>query len=347
MLKGYFQLLVLGLAAAAGFLLAGCNNDQSIFDRIVYAVQPTPYAKFELFTMDEEGGNARKLITTSFSALNPAFSPNGDLLSILTWDDNHADVYIADKRGNLKNISKTPLFIEKFPKFSPDSQKIAYSAMRSDNTDIYISNIDGTGTKRLTKRMADDSGPIFTPDSKYIYWTAQKKVYGLSEIARMGIDGKGHKQLTRNNVEEGPDSFSPDGKWVAASIATKRHWKLSDWEIDIFSSDGKKRIPITKNDYFDIAAKWQPNGNKIIWEGQPEGEPNIFIAEFPKLKIKNLTKWQGISTDCQWTDDGRILFSSNKDGDYEIFIMNADGKHLKKLTDNDFDDRYPTWRPAR
>ncbi|MEU1970558.1 hypothetical protein ABZ477_02785 [Microbacterium sp. NPDC019599] len=47
-----------------------------------------------------------------------------------------------------------------------------------------------------------------------------------------------------------------------------------------------------------------------------------------------------------WSSDGeRIAFYDNRDGDEEIFVMDADGRHVTQLTHNDVDDGDPTWSP--
>lgn len=47
-----------------------------------------------------------------------------------------------------------------------------------------------------------------------------------------------------------------------------------------------------------------------------------------------------------WNPDGeRIAFSSRRDGDFEIYVMNADGTGLARLTDNDAADKHPAWSP--
>ncbi len=40
-----------------------------------------------------------------------------------------------------------------------------------------------------------------------------------------------------------------------------------------------------------------------------------------------------------------IAFSSNRDGDDEIFVMNADGSSQQRLTDNSVKDWFPKWSP--
>lgn len=42
---------------------------------------------------------------------------------------------------------------------------------------------------------------------------------------------------------------------------------------------------------------------------------------------------------------GRLVFMSDRDGDFEIYIMNIDGSNLIKLTDNSVDDYVPVWSP--
>ena len=43
--------------------------------------------------------------------------------------------------------------------------------------------------------------------------------------------------------------------------------------------------------------------------------------------------------------DGKIAFMSDRDGDLEVFVMNADGTGVSQLTDNDVNDGWPVWSP--
>lgn len=46
------------------------------------------------------------------------------------------------------------------------------------------------------------------------------------------------------------------------------------------------------------------------------------------------------------SSDGKLIaFQSNRDGDWEIFIMHLDGSNLAQLTNNDAMDRLPAWKP--
>ena len=45
------------------------------------------------------------------------------------------------------------------------------------------------------------------------------------------------------------------------------------------------------------------------------------------------------------SDGTKIAFTSNRDGNYEIYVMDPDGTNQARLTDNSHDDYSPSWSP--
>jgi len=65
---------------------------------------------------------------------------------------------------------------------------------------------------------------------------------------------------------------------------------------------------------------------------------------FPNMMAQQ--QQQSVKTDPIYSPNGlKIAFISTHDGDPEIFVMNADGTGLKKLTDNADVDAAPSWSP--
>ena len=59
-----------------------------------------------------------------------------------------------------------------------------------------------------------------------------------------------------------------------------------------------------------------------------------------------LTTSPGSDVSPNWSPDGRsIAFASNRDGNYEIYVMNADGSDQRRLTRNLDIDLDPAWSP--
>ena len=69
----------------------------------------------------------------------------------------------------------------------------------------------------------------------------------------------------------------------------------------------------------------------------------IWVAEADGSNAVSLTS--GIDRSPRWSPDGsRIAFSSGRDGDFEIFVMNADGSGQRQITFNaGQQDRIPSW----
>ena len=62
--------------------------------------------------------------------------------------------------------------------------------------------------------------------------------------------------------------------------------------------------------------------------------------------VRRLTHHPAMDYWPVWSPDGkRIAFTTNSDGNYEIYLMNADGSGARNLTCHPAQDNYPTWSP--
>ncbi|MBI4834965.1 MAG: PD40 domain-containing protein [Planctomycetes bacterium] len=125
-------------------------------------------------------------------------------------------------------------------------------------------------------------------------------------------------------------------------------------QIFIMDADGQNRRKITE----DALPKEHPacnwDGSKIAFSGGPEGDRDIYVADFawePEgWVVKNQVKLTSKSRDNihpTWSPDGRrIAFASNRNGRYEIYLIDEDGHNQKQLTNSSggYDD-FPSWTP--
>ena len=62
--------------------------------------------------------------------------------------------------------------------------------------------------------------------------------------------------------------------------------------------------------------------------------------------VGNLTNNAANDYFPSWSPDGtKIAFGTDRDGNYEIYVMNVDGSNLINLTNNAATDYYPSWSP--
>jgi TolB protein len=63
-------------------------------------------------------------------------------------------------------------------------------------------------------------------------------------------------------------------------------------------------------------------------------------------RLMKLTADQGNNEDPCWSPDGRyIAFASSREGQYHIYIMNANGQNQQRITYGKGDQTSPSWSP--
>jgi Tol biopolymer transport system component len=101
------------------------------------------------------------------------------------------------------------------------------------------------------------------------------------------------------------------------------------------------RVPIHKAE-----PAWSPDGEKIAFESNRDGNSDIYVMNVDGSNIRRLTTDPAIDCRPAWSPDGtKIAFQSQRSGHWDIYIMNADGSNQIALTRDSAFDASPTWSP--
>jgi len=84
--------------------------------------------------------------------------------------------------------------------------------------------------------------------------------------------------------------------------------------------------------------------NGIAFAYAPEGTSHVFMTR--DRAVVQLTDGDDTELAPDWSPNGRrIAFQSDRDGNWEIYVMGADGTEVRRLTDDDAQDGEPSWSP--
>ena len=79
----------------------------------------------------------------------------------------------------------------------------------------------------------------------------------------------------------------------------------------------------------------------------PNGRMKIYTIDLAAGQVTTLTRdgdWQ--DEQARWSPDGRrIAFKSTRGGSYNLYVMNADGGNVTRLTNHAGNDHDPSWLP--
>jgi TolB protein len=123
-------------------------------------------------------------------------------------------------------------------------------------------------------------------------------------------------------------------------------------EVYMADYDGANERRITSNRQLNGWPTWSPDASTVLYTGYRfvagVGDiPDIFASHLYQGRLVNLTNGRGNSYVARYSPDGRqIAFWSNRDGNPEIYVMNADGTNVRRITNHPANDSTPTWSPS-
>lgn len=247
-------------------------NAYAVFspDGKTIAYQSNAEGNWNLYAMNADGTNIRRLTDHPAADITPVFSPDGKHITFCSERDGHRVVYIMNVDGTDQRRLTDDPGNDLHPAFSPDGKRIIFSSNRGNekpaNFDIYVMNIDGTGLARITSGIEVDTYATFSPNGKKII-TRRVIDGGNNEIFIMNADGSDAKNLTNDPAAyDGWPVWSPSGEWIAFASGTPGR---GNHHIYLMQPDGAHRTRITPNfpgmavAYF-TQPSFSPDGKKLL-----------------------------------------------------------------------------------
>lgn len=238
------------------------------------------------------------------------------------------------------------------PACSFNGKKIAFISDRAGpavHWQIYVMNADGSGQARITNSSAMDIAPAWSPDGKKIAFASTRE--GRSKLFVMNADGSNQTRLLDSPEEVNSVAWSPDG----TKLAFGANYALSAYShIFAVKVDGSGLIDLTPEIDFAFSPAWSPDGTRIAFSAGFRNSNEIYVMNKDGSHLTRLTTTPDRKSPWDkyqptWSPDGKwILYYSNAynsdlgNGNYQLWIMKADGTTQTRLTHEGVNDN-PCW----
>ena len=283
--------------------------------------------KSEIYVMNDDGSQVRRLTNDPLYNTSPRWSPDGRTIAF------DIDLHSA-------------------------------GAGKRQQYDLFIMNADGSNQRNLTQHPALDIKPSWSPDGHRLAFVSTR-TRNIWEIYMMDIASGKVEQLTDSTKVDGyatSPSWSPDGKHIAYELAMAGKGR----DIYIMNADGKNARPLSNRKeqlarenslILRYAPRWSPDGKRILYietEHGPDFKPvsdKLVVRRSDGSNPQSLPIPKGwLINKGSWAADGtEILFTAKADGlvkpggNYEIYRYDRFSGEITNLTNHPHNDYVSDW----
>ena len=219
----------------------------------------------EIYVVDYDGHNLKKLTNDKSIALLPRWSKDGRIY-YTTYRYKNPDIFAID----LKAGKIAPVIIRGglslIGGVSPDGKALVLTSSKGPNPSIYIYNLETGEKTQLTNRRSVDGSPSYSPDGKYITFVSNRA--GNPQIYVMELATGQTRPLTRTfNWSDSPQ-WSPTGEWI---VFAGRESPYHPFDIFLVDLTGTQLRRLTTDSGSNEDPTWSPDGRFIAFTSNRDG----------------------------------------------------------------------------
>lgn len=214
--------------------------------------------------------------------------------------------------------------------------KVLFYSNRDGDGDLYILDSDGKSLQNLTSNDVADGSPSVSPFKKYVVYItrADEDEHGY---VIMDFDGKLLYNVNDHIPGAFPAGWSPDSNYLVLGEDFKGEQRQRQfWVLNVRTG------AVTKSG-IGCWCKWSPDSSMVAYY---TCGTTTQLSVYRVDRSTELTLGSNLNRDFDWSPDGRsLLFTTSRDGNYEIYLANAVNGGLINITAHASGDVYPKWSP--
>lgn len=288
-------------------------------------------------------GEPVRLTETPNEEINPTFSPDGKSIAFVRISPDHNEIILIPALGGAeRKIYEKASYAS--ISFSPDGKLLAAAELDLSDKQPGIFTINLQTGEKTQVTMPDaptvDHTPRFSPDGKFLAFIRHFSSFRREIFVVPAIGGEA-RQITFDDVRIYGLAWNINSqKLFFTSFRTVNQLNL--WQISLESEAEPQLIATGSKNLQDLAIS--PDGKTIAYTEETADE-NIWEIEMSQAPRPLIRSTRADHSE-QFSPDGtKIVFASDRTGNYEIWISDADGKNQRQLTDGNTSAGSPRFSP--
>ncbi|MEJ2716204.1 MAG: Tol-Pal system beta propeller repeat protein TolB [Deltaproteobacteria bacterium] len=225
----------------------------------------------EVFSMDFDGHNLRRLTHDGSINLFPEWAPNGRSILFTSYLNGKPDLWSLTFSPPERRLVSARPGINASARYSPDGRAIALSMNYKGIPKIFLITPRGNIIKRLTSGRGNDISPTWSPDGSTIAYVSDQA--GSPQLYLIPVGGGQPTRLTfETNYNTDPD-WSPRGDLLTFTARVGGRFQICTIRTDgsdyrVLTDQGSNQAPA-----------WSPDGRMISFSSTRNGMRQIFLMD--------------------------------------------------------------------
>jgi Tol biopolymer transport system component len=296
---------------------------------------------FEIFVMNADGSDERQ-VTFNTGAHDRIPSWTADATQIV-YDKNFSAIYVVNADGSGSERKVADGFV---PGTSPRGDRVVFS-----DGGLVTMHLDGSGRRPIT--TGSGLAPDWSPRGNELVFTrsaseTDRDVYLVHANGRGGLV---RLTDTPHRFEFAP-VWSPDGTKIAF-VGCPPSGVAGDCHLYVIGRDGSGETQVVAGvSGGEGAVDWQPipgrrersSGTIVFQSNRAGGPPELYAMAEDGTNVRRLTFNSVTDRAPRFSPDGRrVVFASDRDGDFDIYVLDMATGAVTQLTNHSARDDLPVF----
>ena len=297
-------------------------------------------SRTEIVSLDITTGERQQYTASNETKLSPQWLPDGRISYAVRARDDSAGLKVWHPDRRIDTIVKGSV---RHPVWFANGKQVVYERiLHPASTENLVPTASRDPEFEL---LLSEPFPSFSPDgSRLLYSQYGNNGTNTSNtsVEIMNADGTAkHTLFHREGYSAFDAVWSPSGDMIAFCVG--RYFRAPGFpasQVALIKPDGSGFRVIADDGVNNGFPSWSPDGKRIVYKRGRQ----LVILNLADGKVTPLTGESHWYNFPQWSPKGNvIMFTSDRDGDFELYTIRPDGTDIRRLTNMPGNDAHSVW----